>query len=206
MRKALFACVIAAAAVVPAPGSAQVAWESSMMMGPGTSGGLSLLLLDGAGARNVGFLGIWRPGPSPGGMGIRGGVAEDVTGELAIFGGVDFSDGLARHSQDFPLDLMWLAGAGASVSNGEVMIQIPGGVSMGRVIRNDRLQFTPYVAPRLILDVFLGDERAGEDLDLSVAVDLGFDIAFASSWTLRFGSTVGDHDALLIGAAFGPNR
>jgi len=165
-----------------------------------------VMMLDGAGTRNLGVMGIWRLGPAPGGMGIRGGVAEDFSGELSIFGGVDFSGGLAERDAEFPLDVIWLAGVGGGVSNGEVLVSLPAGVSLGRVVRNDRVQFTPYVGPRVMLDVLLGDERAGEDVDLGVAVDVGFDLAFAPSWTLRFASSMGDRDAILLGIAFGPNR
>lgn len=206
MRSKMFGLFLAAGLLIPTSAEAQVAWDAPMMMGPGTSGGLSILLLDGAGVRDVGVVGIWRKGPSPGGMGIRGGVAEDFSGELSIFGGVDFSGGLAEHSTDFPLDVMWLAGVGGGVSNGEVLVSLPAGVSLGRVVGNDQVQFTPYVGPRVMLDVLLGDERAGEDVDLGVAVDLGFDLAFSPSWTLRFASSLGDRDAILVGVAFGANR
>ncbi len=195
-----------ASMLVPAAASAQVAWESPMMMGPGTSGGLTVLLLDGAGARDWGVMGIWRLGPTPGGMGIRGGVAEDHSGDLALFGGVDVSGQLAWHDDRFPLDVIWMAGAGAGVSSGGVLLSVPAGVALGRVIRNEQLQFTPYVGPRLALDVFFGDDNVEDDVELGVAVDLGFDLAFSPSWTLRFGSSIGDHDAVAVGVAFGPNR
>ena len=206
MRSKMFGLILAAGIVMPSSAEAQVAWDAPMMMGPGTSGGLSVMMLDGAGTRDIGIMGMFRPGPAPGGMGIRGGVAEDFSGELSIFGGVDFSGPLVEHDAEFPLDVMWLAGAGGGVSNGEVLVSLPAGVSLGRVVRNERVQFTPYVGPRVMLDVLLGDERAGEDVDLGVAVDVGFDLAFAPSWTLRFASSIGDRDAILLGVALGPNR
>ena len=40
------------------------------------------------------------------------------------------------------------------------------------------------------------------DLDLSFSIDLGVDVAFSPRLTVRFAGTVGDREALSVGAVF----
>lgn len=41
-----------------------------------------------------------------------------------------------------------------------------------------------------------------DDSDLGFAVDLGFDVALSRGWLLRFGASLGDHEALAFGIVF----
>jgi hypothetical protein len=127
---------------------------------------------------------------------------------LNAFFGLDGSGPLVRRTSDFPFDIDWIAGAGVGLGD-QVLISIPFGVTIGAAVSAESVVFGPYVSPRLVLDAWTGDDRPRNDrpgrgrnrLDLELAVDLGLDVAFDPGWTLRFGATLGDRDALAIGFA-----
>jgi hypothetical protein len=62
--------------------------------------------------------------------------------------------------------------------------------------------FNPYVAPRVVLDAWLGRDGPGDDVSLDLSFDLGVDIAFDPGWAIRFAASVGDRSALAIGFSF----
>jgi hypothetical protein len=84
-------------------------------------------------------------------------------------------------------------------------------VSMGRLITEDDFWFHPYLAPRLVVDAYLGDDvthehgdegphrHSHDDLDLGFALDVGADFSVARGWAIRFSASVGDRDGLAIG-------
>lgn len=178
----------------------QVAWDSPMLAPPGASGGLGLFLMDPAHGE-LGVLGTWRSGGGPQNLGLRLGLAEDWHDDLTIFGGVDVLGRITRSNSDFPLDIDWVLGAGASIGD-FVWLSFPIGLSIGHTFVGDGARFTPYATPRVILDAFLGDDHFGDDLDLDAAVDLGLDLQFRQGWAIRFGATLGDREALAIGVVF----
>jgi len=176
---------------------AQVPWDSPLMVGPGSPGGVSVLLTDpGAG---IGAFVHWQGQGSH--LGYRLGLAEEggADNKLAIFGGLDISGRVLDHSNDFPLDLIWVAGIGGGFGS-DVLLSFPFGISMGRVLNTEEVWFHPYLTPRLIVDAFFGDSRR-DDLELGLALDLGADFAFSSNWTFRFGASVGDREGLAFGLA-----
>ena len=191
---------------VSAPASAQVAWDAPLMVSPQMPGGFGIFLVDPAAGR-LGVMGTWRGSATPG-LGFRVGLAEtrrrlgpdDDGSRLAGFGGVDFSGNLVRASDEFPLNVIWVTGAGLGVGS-NVWVSFPLGVSLGRAFQADDVWFNPYIAPRVVLDALLGS-NVDSDLDMDFAVDLGTDIAFQGNWTVRFGATLGDRNALAIGVAF----
>jgi hypothetical protein len=187
------------------PLGAQVAWDAPFLVPPRVAPGWGLALLDPAGG-DLGVLGFWRGGS--GAYGLRGGVAEQGDDDLAAFAGVDFSGSLLRRDSDFPLDVDWIAGIGLGAGD-EILISIPFGVTLGASFSGEGVAFGPYVSPRLILDAWTGDDdppgdgpnRRRDSLDLELAVDFGLDVAFDPGWTLRFGATLGDREALAVGFA-----
>lgn len=183
----------------PDPVESQVHWESPFMVAPNSPAGWGLYLVDPAPGSGIGVLSTWRGSAAPGGIGFRLGLAEGVRGELAVYGGFDASGFLLRRSQDFPMDLLWVTGAGASVGD-RAFLAFPLGVSLGREFEADGVWFNPYASPRVVLDARFGDDD--DDLDLDLAVDLGVDIGFDPGWTIRFAGTVGDRSALAIGMNF----
>jgi len=179
---------------------AQVVWDSPMMMPPNAQRGLGLFLTDPA-SGNLGVLGTWRSGGAPNNLGFRIGLAEDRRDDVTIFGGIDIAGRLTRASSDFPLDIDWVFGAGASIGD-FFWLAFPVGISVGHTFTGDGVRFTPYATPRVILDARFGDRWRGDKLDLDVAVDLGLDLQFQPGWAIRFGGTLGDREAVAIGVVF----
>ena len=169
------------------------------MVGPGSPGGLSVLIADpGAG---IGAFVHWRGRGSGSRMGYRLGLAEEGRRDnnIAIFGGMDIAGRILDHSDQFPLDMVWVVGLGGGFGS-DILLFFPFGVSLGRVITSEEVWFHPYLTPRLILDAFFGDSSR-DDLDLDFALDLGADFSFSPGWTFRFGASIGDRDGLAFGLA-----
>lgn len=209
MSVRLSGLIVALSLFTGAEASAQVPWESPLLVGPGSPRGWSVLLADpGAG---LGVLAHWHGRAERTRLGLRFGVAEAPRDDLAVFGGVDLSGPLHAHSGDFPLDVIWVTGMGLGAGD-DALLTIPLGISMGRAFNADEAWIHPYATPRLIVDAFLEDDRGDDrrddrrdDLDLGLVVDLGLDLAFAQGWGIRFGASLGDRDGIAVGVAF-PGR
>jgi hypothetical protein len=198
MRRALLG-VLAGFLLVPAAKlEGQVAWDGPLMVSPSTPPGWGLYLADPSPGSGIGVISSWRSG---GPLGFRIGLAEDTQEELAVFGGVDVSGYFMRASDDFPVDIDWVTGAGFGVGDSFLM-SFPLGLSVGRELVTDDLWFNPYITPRVVLDAYLGGDRPEDTLTLGLAVDLGMDISFDPGWAVRFAGSIGDRRALAIGVSF----
>ncbi|HSR40806.1 MAG TPA: hypothetical protein VLL48_01510, partial [Longimicrobiales bacterium] len=98
-------------------------------------------------------------------------------------------------------------GAGIGFED-DALLSFPAGLSLGWLFAGDQVAFQPYLAPKVVLDAYLGDDdgprngdgpRDDDDLDLSGALELGMDLHFQPSFTLRAAASLGDRDALSIG-------
>jgi len=177
---------------------AQVPWESPILVGPGSPPGVSFLLVDpGSG---LGFMAQWQGEGERSRLGFRAGVAEDRRDDMAAFGGVDVSGNIMSASDEFPLDLIWVTGVGLGAGN-DALLSVPLGVSLGRAFSGDGLWVHPYLTPRFILDAYFGDSDREDDLELGLALDVGADFSFSSSWGIRLGASVGDREGIAIGVA-----
>lgn len=187
---------------VAASAEGQVAWDSPMLASPRQIPGLGIHLMSPAGG-DLGVMGTWRA--RTGNIGLRFGLADDghPDNNLAVFGGVDVQDMIAPASADFPLDVAWTAGVGLGAGSDGALVSVPLGISLGRALRSSTATFTPYVTPRVVLDAFFGD--GDSNLDLNLAIDLGVDLTFQPGWSVRFGGTFADRDAVSIGAVFHPS-
>jgi hypothetical protein len=181
-----------------APAQAQVAWDAPLMLSPSTPPGWGIYLIDPAPGGGIGVVSSWR-GEGP--LGYRVGLAEDSREDLSVFGGIDISGAILRGSDDLPIDIDWVGGAGFGVGEA-VLLSFPVGVAIGKEMVGEGIWFNPYVSPRVILDAYLGDDDGDEDIALNFAVDLGFDVAFESGWAVRFAGTVGDREAIGVGVSF----
>ena len=195
--------IVAASFILTSVGRvhAQVAWEAPMMASPRAPAGFGVYLADVAGG-NLGLIGTYRGATAPSGLEFRFGIAEGGPGDDDVNGlfGVSISGLLARESGDMPFDIGWVAGAGVGFGDFAV-ITIPVGLSFGHTFTGDGINITPYVTPRVHLDIATGDE-VGDDTDLGLSVDLGFDLAVRRGWMLRFGASLGDHEAFALGIVF----
>lgn len=205
MRKGWLA-VIFSVLLVPVSASAQVAWDSPLLLPPHPPAGLGIYLTDMHRA-GLGVMGTWRA--PTWNYGLRAGIA-DGTGDddLAVFGGVDYVGSLYRATSEFPIDIDWVTGAGIGIGNG-ARVSFPLGISVGHSLQAESARFTPYLTPRVVLDALFGGSReSGDDVRLGLAADIGFDMRITAGGgpllnsTIRFGATVGDRSAIALGLVF----
>lgn len=201
------AAALAGLLATSVPGSAQVAWDAPSLMAPGSPAGWGVHLFD-PDPGDIGVFATWRSEPAPVGLGFRFGVAEDGRDDLSFLAGVDVSGAIHRGTGDPPLDVIWFAGGGIGFGD-DALVSFPAGISLGWSFAGDEVAFRPYVAPKVVLDAFLGDDDVDpddrprrfrdDDLDLEAAVEIGMDLAFTPSFAIRAGASLGDRDAVSIG-------
>lgn len=202
--------VLLAAALlfIPASAAAQVAWDGPFLVPPRATGELGVYLMEMEG----GGLGVMAAFRSPGwNYGLRGGIAESGD-DIGIFGGIDFAGALNRATDEFPLDIDWVFGAGVGAGNG-VRVSVPVGLTGGHTFRAEGADITPWITPRVHLDAIFGrDVPEGDDdsdVGLGFAFDLGVDLRLSaaagqplSGVTIRFGASMGDRQAIALGLVF----
>ncbi|MBI4521606.1 MAG: hypothetical protein HY701_12270 [Gemmatimonadetes bacterium] len=182
-------------------GVGQVAWDAPYLVAPIPQPGFGIYLTE-PDPGDLGVLMSWRPVGAWRGIGLRFGIADGPgPGDVSGLAGADFYGSMNRSSQDFPLDVSWVAGVGLGFGD-FVLVSLPLGVSLGHTFSGEGVEFVPYLSPRLILDGYFGRDFPDDDLDLALAVDLSVDVAFSPALTIRFGATFGDREALAIGLAF----
>lgn len=175
------------------------AWDSPTFFSPRQHDDLGVYVIFPDGG-DVGVEGIWRQSGNLN-LGVRLGIADEV-----VLLGAEFYNPI-RLSQS-PLLLSWLLGFGASFGDNATWLRVPFGVSLGGNLDAGSLQITPYVHPRVALDVVVvdvGDEEV-TDTDVNFDVDLGADVLLSPAWTLKFGATVGHSDAFGVGLAYRMQR
>lgn len=205
MRKTVRAgLAILALLAAPSAVLAQPAWDSPLLLPPRVGDGLGVLLLE-AHAGGVGGLVTWR---APGwNFGVRAGLVDGVRDDIGLIGGIDVNGSLTRATDEFPLDIDWVFGAGIGVDDG-ARISLPLGLSVGHEFRGDGVTFLPYATPRVILDAFIDNDddppgrRRDDDIHLGVAVDLGLDLRVTPAFLIRFAASVGDREAVALGLVF----
>jgi hypothetical protein len=199
MRLRTSALMLLCSLLVVGKAEAQVVWDSPTLLSPRPVAGTGVYLMDPHRA-GIGILGTWRGAQQA--AGLRLGIADGTDG-IAILGGVDWVAPLATVSPDFPLDISWFVGIGGGY-NQWFVASAPIGLTLGRTFGAPDVRFTPYLAPALVADAILGRDPPAErnQLRLSLAVDLGIDVAFQPGWHVRFGAGLGDRGGLAIGLIF----
>lgn len=123
---------------------------------------------------------------------------------LFVFG--QYARELHRSSADVPFDFLFTAGAGLSLGSGTVL-RAPVGVSVGHRFELDRnLALSPWVHPRLSLDVC---SCAGSETELGVAFDVGANLEVTPRMAIRLavlfaGNELFSDDAIGISLAWTP--
>jgi hypothetical protein len=191
----------------PAVLRAQTAWDSPLLLPPRAAAGFGLFLTD-MHRGGIGLLGTWQ---SPvWNYGVRAGISEGPAGsDLAVFGGIDYTGIVNRGTDDFPVDIDWVFGLGAALSD-YVHVGVPLGLSAGHTFQGEGARFTPYLTPRVVLDAWFGRDvpANGNGAELDLAIDLGLDLAMAAGAgpfggaTIRFAVTLGDRAAIGLGLVF----
>lgn len=200
MRKVMMGVAAGLFLLTTAPAGAQVAWDGPLFVAPTNPAGWGIYLVDPGPGGGIGVLTTFRRNEQ-GGLGWRFGLAEGRRDKLAVYGGLDVSGRLLSASNDMPVNLTWVTGAGLGIGN-DVLLSFPLGISVGRDFQADGVWFNPSVTPRVVLDAWFGSDRPSDELELGLAVDLGMDISFDPGWAIRFGASIGDRSALGIGVSF----
>jgi hypothetical protein len=119
---------------------------------------------------------------------------------------------LHNGSSDVPFALQLTVGAGGSFGDGQSLLRIPVGLSVGhRFALDGGVSIMPFAHPRLSLDRCSSCGPGGDsDTDLGVDVDLGVDlrvspvIAFRAAVLLGGSDFQGKRDAVGLGLVWSP--
>jgi hypothetical protein len=133
-------------------------------------------------------------------FGIRGGIADpEGPGDTRILLGGDFRTRILSYSESFPLDGALTVGAGLNIGDGDDLIYLPLGITVGRrfELEGSRTTFTPYAHPTLV--PVLG---ASGGSDVGFALGLGVDMRLGQSWAIRVSGGVGDIEGVGIGLTY----
>src|SRR4051812_33398618 len=112
-------------------------------------------------------------------FGLRAGIADpEGAGSTRLILGGDFRTRLLSYSESFPLDGALTVGAGVNFGDGDDLIYLPIGFSLGRrfELENSKVTFTPYAHPTLIPVV-----GASGGSDVGFALGLGVDMRFSEN-------------------------
>lgn len=190
----------------PTATRAQMAWDTPRMVGPESPTGFGVYWLrtsafgptmDAA----MGTFGLPRTG---GALSLRGGAATDEEDDFYVFGGIDVRAPIARHTDDQPLDLEWIAGIGAGAPTGGeryALVSLPIAVSAGRSWSSGSVWLAPYVSLGVTFDLHVGAEAPDEEFEWSPTADLGLDLALdpGRRFVVRAGASLGDRNAVAVG-------
>ena len=130
----------------------------------------------------------WREGLGPDShFGLEGGLVDtDGDGGTKLLLGGSYAYQLTRTTAAQPLALLFTAGAGLAVGDGPDLFRIPVGVSVGhRFALDGEMAITPYVHPRLSLDLVTGGNDDADNTDLSIDFDIGASFEITRQLALR---------------------
>jgi hypothetical protein len=136
-------------------------------------------------------------------FGLRAGIADpEGGGDTQILVGGDFRTRVLSYSDAFPLDGALTLGAGVNIGDGDDLIYLPLGISLGRrfELEGSNTTFTPYAHP-VIVPVLGASDAAGGD-DVGFALGLGVDMRFSRDWSLRVSGGLGDLEGVGIAATY----
>jgi hypothetical protein len=132
--------------------------------------------------------------------GLRAGFEDpDGPGDTRLLVGGDFRTRIVNYSESFPLDGALTVGVGANVGDGDDLIYLPIGVSLGRrfELEGSKTTFTPYAHPTLVPKL-----GAAEGDDVGFTLGLGVDMRFSEDWSVRVSGGIGDLEGVGIGLTY----
>ena len=186
-------------AVFSAPGALDAQrWNTPSFLGPVPVGDFGVYVVDGD-YGDVGIHGLWRQTGAVN-LGIRFGFLD---GPDALQFGFETWGPVVMADEEFPLDVAWTLGAGATL-NGFDIVSVPAGATLGRTFDVGTITMQAYGHPRLVLLAFEQPVTDDLELDLDFQFDLGADFYLSEAVTLRVAAGLGDADAIGIGVAWRP--
>lgn len=188
--------LITTAALAVAAGAQAQVWDAPSFMPPRPGDDIGIYLTEPDLADFV-VQGIWRQRGNLN-LGVRVGFA-DQGADGAFQAGAETWGALTSAGPDFPVDVTWTLGAGATFGNATVL-SIPLGLSIGRTVAMEPLTLQFYAHPRLALIATAVDNDTRTDFD--GLFDIGADLHLNPAWKVRVGVTLGGVDALGVGLAY----
>ncbi|MGH7714057.1 MAG: hypothetical protein ACREOG_22445 [Gemmatimonadaceae bacterium] len=140
-------------------------------------------------------------------LSLDAGVADPERRDAIVFVGGQFAYMLATETSETPLDFLLTAGANVAIGE-DAYFRIPVGVVVGhRFPLEGSLAITPFVHPRLSLD--LCNDCASDDTEFGLVFDLGATLELTRSLSIRGsaffgGSNIFDDDGFGISIAWTP--
>jgi hypothetical protein len=143
--------------------------------------------------------GFYRYGKGQHDFSLRGGFADAAGDDTIFLIGGDFRTQVLSYSETFPLDGSLTLGLGGLFGEGDDVILLPIGISLGRRfdVEGSSTTFVPYVHPNIV--PVLG---GGGDDDVQFTLGLGVDIRFSQRWALRASGGLGDIEGVGISVAY----
>jgi hypothetical protein len=134
--------------------------------------------------------GFYSYGSGTNDFGLRAGLADpEGPGDVRILLGGNFRTRVVSYSESFPLDGALTVGAGLNIGDGDDLIYLPVGLTVGRrfELEGSKTTFTPYVHPTLVPVI-----GASGGSDVGFALGLGVDMRLGQNWSARVSGGVGD--------------
>jgi hypothetical protein len=204
-----FAAACAAVLVSAGAASAQ-AWHYPSLQVPTISSRDFQVLVAGGGDYGTSFVGQWREGLAPDVM-MNFDVGLATPGNTTLFlagAGVGYT--LMKSTEEVPIDLMLTGGLYGAFGNGS-LVRIPVGVVAGHYFPlSGGLAVTPFVSPRVSIDVCASD-CGDEGTDVNLNFDIGARLDVTKTIGVTAALTVGglgagnSQTAFGVGVVYRPN-
>jgi hypothetical protein len=193
--------------IAAAPLSAQ-AWNYPSFQPPTISPRIFSVALGTGGDYGTTIFGKWQEGLG-GNLGVSAelGFADpDFADDARLFFGGGAMLRVLRSTVDLPIDLALTGGGYLSFGDDATIFRLPFGATLGHRFPLERqLAITPYIHPRLSLDLCTGDACGEDDSSLGLNFDLGGEFEFTRQLAGRLSLVFGDVLDLdnEVGLAFG---
>jgi hypothetical protein len=141
------------------------------------------------------FLGMYRMASGKLDLGFQAGIWDPCSGCNSVFlAGVEARDRVITHNADFPLDGAVIVGLGGEFANGNSVLVIPAGLTLGRRVQlsGTNISMVPYVQPTLFI-------LAGDASGTNFGLGLGADFRFTPRFDGRVSAGLGDVDGVSLG-------